>query len=101
MRCDRQLAALDFDEQRFRFLEIGCIETLGEPAVDRGEKVKSFGAAALVAAQPGETDRRAQFPKLGLLLPSNAQSFAIKFLGGLGMPLPQQQLAFMPIELCC
>src|SRR6516165_1635128 len=38
-------------------------------------------------------------PELGLLLTGDAQGFAIQFLGGLGMPLPQQQLALVPVEL--
>src|SRR5271155_2219767 len=31
-----------------------------------------------------------EFPELGLLLLGDAQGFAIQFLGGLGMPLPQR-----------
>ncbi len=30
-------------QQRFRFLQIGGVEPLGEPAVDRGEEVVGFG----------------------------------------------------------
>ena len=41
-------------EQRLRLLEVGRVEALGEPAVDRGEQVAGFGMAALVAAEPGE-----------------------------------------------
>jgi hypothetical protein len=37
-------------EQRLRLCEIGRVETFGEPAVDRREKVARFGTAALVAA---------------------------------------------------
>jgi hypothetical protein len=33
------------------------------------------------------------------LLLGDAQSFAIQFLGGLGLPSPQQQLAFVPVQL--
>jgi len=78
-------------EQRLRVFEIGCVEPFGKPAINRREKVACFGAAALVAAEPGEAHGGAQFPELGLLLLRNAQGFAIKFLGGLGMPLAQQQ----------
>jgi len=31
----------------------------------------------------------------------DAQGFAIELLGGLGMPLVQQQLAFVPVQLGC
>ena len=66
-------------------------------AVNRREKIASFGVAALVAAELGEARGGAQFPELGLLLPSDAQRFAKQLLGRLGMPLPQQQLA--PVDL--
>ena len=72
------------------------VEAFGEPAVDRREKVAGFGAATLVAAKPGEARGGAQFPELGPLLPGDAQGFAIRFIGGVGVPLPQQQLAFLP-----
>jgi len=74
-----------------------CVEAFGEPAVDRRQKVAGFGAAALVAAEAGEAHGGAQFPELGTLLLGDAERFAIEFLGGLGMPLPQQQLAFVPV----
>ena len=43
-------------EQRFRLFEVG-VEPLGEPAVDRGEKIAGFGMPALAAYrdQPGST----------------------------------------------
>jgi hypothetical protein len=59
-------------EQRLCFVEIGGVEALGEPAVDRREKVAGFGVAALVAAQPGEACGGAQFPELGPLLLGDA-----------------------------
>ncbi len=59
-------------EQRLRVFEIGCVEPFGEPAVDRREDVAGFGAAALVAAEPGEARGGAQFPELGLLLLGDA-----------------------------
>src|SRR6202047_4459604 len=86
-------------EQFLRLLQIGGIEALGKPAVDRREKIAGFSAAALVAAEPGEAHGGAQFPELGPLLLGDAQGFAIQLLGRLGMPLPQQQLAFVPIKL--
>ncbi len=90
-----------FVEQRFCFFEIGRVETFGEPAVDRREEVAGFGVAALVAAEPGEARSGAQLPELSLLLLGDVQGFAIQFLGGLGLPLPLQQLAFVPVQLRC
>jgi hypothetical protein len=77
----------------------GGVEALGEPVVDRREEVVGFGTAALVAPEPGKAGGGAQFPELGPLLLGYAQGFVIEFLGGLGMPLPQQQLAFEPVQL--
>ena len=51
------------------------IVTFGEPAVDRGEKVAGFGAATLIAAEPGKAHSGAQFPELGLLFRGDAQGF--------------------------
>ena len=78
-----------------------CLETLGEPAVDWGEEVAGFDETTLVAAEPGEAHGGAQFPKLSFLLLRDAQGFVVQFLGSLGVPLPQQQLAFVPIQLRC
>src|SRR6516162_4128273 len=78
-----------FVEQCPRLFEVLCAEAFGKPAVDGSEEVASFGRAALVAAQLCDACGRAQFPKLVLLLLSDAQGFAIQFLGGLRLPLPQ------------
>src|SRR6516165_6903583 len=88
-------------EQRFCVLKVGRVEPFGEPAVNRREEGARFGAAALVAAEPGEAHGGAQFPELGLLLHRDAQGFQVQLLGGLAMPLPEQQLAFVPVQLGC
>src|SRR6266851_902942 len=88
--CLRQSAELI--EQRLRLFQIGRVEALGEPAVERCEKIAGFGVKALVAAEPGEARGCAQFPELGLLLLGDAQGYAIEFLCGIGMPLPQMGL---------
>jgi hypothetical protein len=67
--------------------------------VNGGEKVVGFGAPSLVTTESGEARGGAQFPELGFLLPGDAQGFATVLLGGVRMPLPQQQLAFVPIKL--
>src|SRR4029077_9130646 len=74
-------------------------ESLAEPAIDRGDEVPGFGAAALVAPQPCKAHGGAQFPELGLLRAGDTQRLAIDFRGALGMPLPQQQLAFVSVQL--
>jgi hypothetical protein len=48
----RPSGAPEFVEQRLCLFEIGRAETLGEPVVDRRQKIASFGAATLVAADP-------------------------------------------------
>src|SRR6516164_6805719 len=88
-------------EQRLCVLKVGRVEPFGEPAVNRREEGARFGAAALVAAEPGEAHGGAQFPELGLLLHRDAQGFQVQLLGGLAMPLPEQQLAFVPVQLGC
>jgi hypothetical protein len=88
---------LQLVKQRLRLFQIGRVEALGEPAVDRGEKVVGVGVTALVAAEPGEARGGTQFPEFGLLLLGDAQGFTIKVLGSPGMPPPQQQLALVPV----
>ena len=41
-------------EQRLCLLQIGSIESLGEPAVDRGEKVAGLGSPAVALPEAGE-----------------------------------------------
>src|SRR5262249_34010428 len=86
-------------EQRLCFFQIGGVEALGEPAIHRGEQVAGFSTTALVAAEPGEAHGGAQFPELCILLPRDVEGVAIQFPLGLGMPSPQRQLAFVPMQL--
>jgi hypothetical protein len=86
--CQDPKGSGELVQQCLRIFQIGSFETLGEPEVDRCENIAGFGAAPLGAAEPGEARGGAQFPELGLLLPGDAQGFEIKFLRGLGMPLP-------------
>jgi hypothetical protein len=58
-------------EQCLRAPEVLCSETLGEPAVDGGEKGMGFGAEPLIVGEAGEACSGAQFPELGLLLLGN------------------------------
>src|ERR1700730_480895 len=74
-----------FVMQRLCLFQVDGVEAFGEPAVDRREKIAGFGAAALVAAEPGEAHGGAQLPELRFLLPGDAQGFAIQLLSGLGI----------------
>ena len=60
-------------EQRLCLFQIGGVEALGEPAVDRSEQIARFGSPALFAPQPGEARRGAQFIGLRLLPSRDAQ----------------------------
>src|SRR5215467_6848445 len=64
-------------QQRLRFLEVLRVETHGEPAVDRREKIAGFGALALVAPEAGEAGGDTEFPQLGALAPSDRERGAI------------------------
>ena len=83
-----------FVEQRLCFFEIGGIEAFGEPVVNRREKIAGLVVTTLVSTEPGEATAARNSQSFTLLL-GNAQSFAIEFLGRLGAPLPQQQLALV------
>ena len=58
-----------------------------------------FSAPALVAAEPSEAHGGSQFPELGLLLHGDAEGLTIQFLGGIGMTVTEQELAFAPVQL--
>ena len=45
----RRLLRTEFVEQRLCLFEIGHVEALSEPTIDRREEVASFRAAALIA----------------------------------------------------
>jgi hypothetical protein len=49
-------------EQNFGLLQVERVEPFGEPAVDRREEIAGRVPLALVAPQPRQAGRRAQFP---------------------------------------
>ena len=71
------LGSLGFQivEQRLRVLQVGGVESLGEPVVNIGEHGARFVAAIGVAQQPGEAHGGAQFPPFAALLPFDRDSF--------------------------
>jgi hypothetical protein len=52
-------------EQCLRLFQIERVESLGEPAVDRREKLASFLPLALIAPETGHAHCGAEFPGLG------------------------------------
>ena len=72
------------------------IEAFGEPAVDRGEQVADYGALTLIAPQPGEAGRGAQFPRLGRHLPRQRDGVAKVGFGQFLLALPAADLAAHP-----
>src|SRR5437660_1754637 len=63
-RSNRYIA--QFFKQRLGLLEVERVEPLGEPAVDRRQKLVRLGGLALVPPQPGEAGGGAQLPRLRL-----------------------------------
>ena len=46
-------------QQRLGLLQVERFESVGEPAIDRGEKIMGLLMFALIASQPRHTHRRA------------------------------------------
>jgi hypothetical protein len=44
-------------KQRLGFFQVRRIETLGEPSMDRGEKIMGLLSFALITPQPGDAER--------------------------------------------
>src|ERR1700730_13937382 len=64
---DPSTSWLQLVEQGLGLLQVKRDEALGEPVVDRGEEITSFGALALITPEAGEADGGAQLPRLRLL----------------------------------
>ena len=90
---DSQL--LQFIEQPLGLLEVGGVEALGEPAVDRGEKAVRLGAPALLPPKPRKAHRSAQFPELRALFLCHRDGLVKSRFGGffIGVGEGQQELA--------
>src|SRR5439155_13444447 len=81
-------------EQRLRLFQIGGVEAIGKPAVNRREEIARFGPPALLAPQPGEAGRSAQLIGLGLLPARDAQRLLEGALGFFEPVETQQRDAF-------
>jgi hypothetical protein len=84
-------------EQRFGIGKIGCVETLGEAAVDRREQIKSVGPLALFAPMPGKAGGSAQFPQSRTLLSRHSQG-AMKASLGLLLRVPTMDAEPLPLN---
>src|SRR6516162_1108075 len=92
-RASRQLG-----EESCGVLQVGGIEALGKPAVDGREQLACFRAPTLLAPQPGEARRRAQFERFRLLLAGDAKSVMECGPGVLRSAARQQAQAFETME---
>src|SRR4029077_16912062 len=79
-------------EQRLRFLQIECIEALGEPAVYRSEEIAGFALAALLPHQPRIARRGPQLPRFRLLFSRPVERGDVGALRAFGVALERQQL---------
>ena len=68
-------------EKRLCVFQVGGVEALGKPTIDRCQQVAGFGAATLVAAQPGEAHGGAQFVAPCALLARDRERGAERVLG--------------------
>ena len=87
-------------EQRLGILQIGGVEALGEPAVDRRQQLARLGGLALVAPQPGEAGGGAQFPRLRLLRTGSLDRPPIgnfRPIRSARVP-PEEQIAHQPMD---
>jgi hypothetical protein len=75
-------------------LIVGNAEPLGTHnrplSLDRGEEVAGFGAAALVAAEPGEAHGKHAIPRASPPLSGDVQGSTKEFIRELGMALLQE-----------
>jgi hypothetical protein len=58
-------------EQRLGVLQVGGVEALGEPTVERGQQLVCLGTPVLPLPQPTQAHRRPQLERFGLLLASD------------------------------
>ena len=82
--------------------EIGGVEALGEPAVDGREQLACLASPALLAPEPGEVRRGAQFVAACALLAGDRQCGAerIRGLGRIGIWQPGGELTAQSMNFC-
>lgn len=97
----RDVASRQQVEKGLRLPQIGGVKSLGEAAVDRGEKIMRFGAAALQSQKLGQANGGTQLEPTRALFARNVQCSAKASLdfGPVWRRQASQQLAPEPMEL--
>jgi len=75
-RASRQLI-----EERLGVLQDRCVESFGEPAVDRREKIMGFGALALITPEAGEAGGSTKLKSFRILSVRYGKTLPIILLG--------------------
>ena len=81
-----------FVKERLRLLQVGRVEALGEPIVDRGKQVAGLTVLVLTLPKPSERYRGSDFPLFGRLISRNGEcrtecNFGFAFSGQCGIDL--------------
>jgi hypothetical protein len=98
IRTTRISSSCQLVEQRLCLFEVGGLEALGEPAVDRREEVAGFPPPALLAPQPCKADGGAQFQRFRLLGLGDADRLLKGGLALVELVLGEQYSPGKPVE---
>ena len=79
-------------EQIVRIPQVRRLEALGEPGVERGEKIFGLSSLALLRPEAGEGGRCAELERSGLLGAGDVERLAIAALGAPGGALGQAEV---------
>jgi len=93
-RASRQLI-----EERLGVLQDRCVESFGEPAVDRREKIMGFGALALITPEAGEAGGSTKLKSFRILSVRYGKTLPIILLGCGFFAYSSQQTTSPPIQL--
>jgi hypothetical protein len=88
-----------FLKQRLRLLQIARVEALGEPSVDRSEKLAGLIPLTLIAPETGKASRSAQFMGPRILSAGYGQSPTITLLDRRVVAGRFQEVALQPMYL--
>ena len=100
----------EFLQQRLGLLQVGGVESLGEPAIDWRQQPTGLGALALLLPQTSEAHGRSQLPRLGLLATGHSEGLleagfrlllVMRSLFQQQLPLEAIEFRFRPAFLRC